>query len=152
MRKVKQINIKNPTYYFYNDKINLKNFDAKLLKINKKDYIEIDIYYINYATVKKIANCNNINSVNPSYLMTDEMIGYFECNSIECNSIEEKNKTKYLILDDVDENKEVLKNFKEFLEDVKKEIETMVAKKLNMENIFKKLGLNLVMICHRINL
>ena len=54
MRKVKQINMKNPTYYFYNNKIDLKNFDAKLIKINKKDYIEIDIYYINYATVKKI--------------------------------------------------------------------------------------------------
>ena len=78
MRKVKQIDIKNPTYYFYNDKINLKNFDAKLLKINKKDYIEIYIYYINYATVKKIANCNNINSVNPFYLMIDKMICHFE--------------------------------------------------------------------------
>ena len=54
MGKVKQINIKNPTFYFYNDKINFKNFDAKLLKIDKKDYNEIDIYYINYMTVKKL--------------------------------------------------------------------------------------------------
>ena len=99
MRKVKQINIKNPTYYFYNDKINLKNFDAKLLKIDKKDYNEINIYYIKYVTVKKIANCSNTNCVNPFYLMIDEMIGHFECNSIECNSIEEKNKNKYLVLD-----------------------------------------------------
>ena len=53
MGKVKQINIKNPTYYFYNDKINIKNnFDAKLLKIDKEDYNEIDIYYMNYVTVK----------------------------------------------------------------------------------------------------
>ena len=48
MGKVRQINIKNPTYYFYDDKINFKNFDAKLLKIDKKDYNEIGIYYINY--------------------------------------------------------------------------------------------------------
>ena len=78
MGKVIKINIKNRTYYFYNNQINLKDFDAKLLKIDKKDYNEIDIYYIGYVTVKKIANCNNINSVNPLYLMINEMIGYFE--------------------------------------------------------------------------
>ena len=77
MGEVKQINIKNRIYYFY-DRIGLKNFDAKLLKIDKKDYNKIDIYYIGYATVKKIANCNNINSVNLLYLITDEMIGYFQ--------------------------------------------------------------------------
>ena len=44
MGKVKQINIKNRTYYFYNDQINLKDFDARLLKVDKKDYNKIDIY------------------------------------------------------------------------------------------------------------
>ena len=38
MGKIGQINIKNRTYYFYSDQIDLKDFDAKLLKINKKDY------------------------------------------------------------------------------------------------------------------
>ena len=99
MGEVKQINIKNRTYCFYNDRIDLKDFDAKLLQIDKKDYKEIDTYYIDYVTVKKIANCNNINSVNPAYLMIDEMTGHFE----------EKNENKYLVLDDVDENKEVPK-------------------------------------------
>ena len=56
MRKIRQINIKNRTYYFYNDQINLKDFDARLLKIDKKDYNEIDIYYIGYVTIKKIAD------------------------------------------------------------------------------------------------
>ena len=83
------------------------------MKVDKKDYNEIDIYYIGYVTVKKIANCNNINSVNPLYLMIDEMIGHFE----------EKNKNKYLVLDDVDENKEVWKKYEEVREGVKKEIE-----------------------------
>ena len=64
MGKFRQINIKSRTYYFYNDQIDLKDFDAKLLKIDKKDYSEIEIYYIGYVTVKKVANCNNINSVN----------------------------------------------------------------------------------------
>ena len=65
MGKVKQINIKSRSYYFYNNRIKLKDFDARLLKNDKKDYNKIDIYYIGYVTVKKIANCNNINSVNP---------------------------------------------------------------------------------------
>ena len=97
MGKIRQINIKNRTYYFYNDQINLKDFDAKLLKVDRKDYNEIDIYYISYVTVKKIANCNYMNSVNPLYLMINEMVGHFK----------EKNGNKYLVLDDVDVNKEV---------------------------------------------
>ena len=44
MGKIRQINIKNRTYYFYEDQINLKDFDAKLLKNDKKDYKDIDIY------------------------------------------------------------------------------------------------------------
>ena len=78
MWKVKQINIKNLTYYLYKYQINLKNIHARLLKVGKKDYKEFDIFYIGYVTVKKIANCNNINSVNPLYLMINEMIGHFE--------------------------------------------------------------------------
>ena len=65
--------------------------------MTKKYYSETDIYYIAYVTVKKIDNCKNIKSVNPLYLMIDEMIGHFQ----------EKNETKSLVLDDVDENKEV---------------------------------------------
>ena len=115
MGEVKQINIKNWAYYFYNDQIDLKDFDASLLKIDKKDYKDIDIYYVGYVTVKKIANCNNNNSVNPLYLMINEMIGHFE----------EKNGNKFLVLDDVDENKEVLKKYVEVWEGIKKEIETI---------------------------
>ena len=51
MGETKQINIKNRTYYFYNDQIDLEDFDARLLKIGKKDYNEIDIYYIGYMTI-----------------------------------------------------------------------------------------------------
>ena len=48
------INIKNRSYYFYNDIINLKTFDARLLKIDKKSFKGIDIYYIGYITKKKM--------------------------------------------------------------------------------------------------
>ena len=53
MGEVKQINIKNQTNYFYNDIIDLENFDATLLK-SKKSFRGIDIYYIGYITKKKI--------------------------------------------------------------------------------------------------
>ena len=36
MGRIRQINIKNQTYYFYNNPINLKDFDASLLKVDKK--------------------------------------------------------------------------------------------------------------------
>ena len=68
MGEVKQINIKHRSYYFYNDIIDLKNVDARLLKIDKKLYKDIDIYYIGYITKKKIDDCENIYSVNPLYL------------------------------------------------------------------------------------
>ena len=139
MGETKQINIKNRTYYFHNDQTDLKNLDAKLLKIDKKDYNKIDIYYVGYVTVKKFANCNNMNNVNPLYLMINEMIDHFE----------EKNGIKYLVLDDVDENKEVLKKYEEVWEGIKKEIETINGgKKIEYGKDFKKRDLSLMMICH----
>ena len=51
MEEVKQIDIKNRTYYFYNDIIDLKNFDARLLKIDKKSCKNIGIYNIVYITI-----------------------------------------------------------------------------------------------------
>ena len=44
MGVVKQINIKNRTYYFYNDMINIKTFEPNLLKIDRKSYKDIGIY------------------------------------------------------------------------------------------------------------
>ena len=51
MGEVKQINIKNRTYYFYNDIIDLKEFEARLLKTDKNSYKNIAIYYIGYITI-----------------------------------------------------------------------------------------------------
>ena len=126
MGEIKQINIKNRTYYFYNDQINSKDIDARLLKVHKKDYNEIDIYHIAYVILKKIDNCKNINSAKTLYLMIHEMIGHFE----------EKNEGKYLVLDDLNEKKEVSKKYEEVWEGVKKKLkQLMVAKKLNMGKI-----------------
>ena len=60
MGVVKQIDIKNRTYYFYNDIIDLKHFDSRLLKIDKKSYRNIGIYNIGYITIRKIDDCENI--------------------------------------------------------------------------------------------
>ena len=51
MGTVKQINIKNWTYYFYNDIIDLENFDSSLLKRDRKSYKDIGIYNIGYITI-----------------------------------------------------------------------------------------------------
>ena len=65
MKETKQINIENQTYYFYNDIVDLKDFDEKFLKIGKKSYKNIDIYYIGYITILKIDDYESIYSVNP---------------------------------------------------------------------------------------
>ena len=73
MGNTKQVNIKNQTYYFFNDMINIKDFDLSLIKIDKKSYKNIGIYRIGYITMKRISDYENINSVNPLYLMIGEV-------------------------------------------------------------------------------
>ena len=68
MGKVKQIEIKNRTYYFYNDIINIEEFNSSLPKIDKKSYKDNDIYYIGYIRIKKVGDCENIYSINLLYL------------------------------------------------------------------------------------
>ena len=80
MGEVKQINIKNPTYFFYNDMIDIKNFDPISLKIEKKSNKNISIYNIRYITIKTIGDCENIYSVNPFYLIINHVNGYIEEN------------------------------------------------------------------------
>ena len=76
MGETKQIinnNIKYRTYYFYNDIINLDEFEKSKIKVDKKNFNDIDIYYLGYEYKKKITECNKINSVNPLYLEIKEI-------------------------------------------------------------------------------
>ena len=82
--------------------INIKNFEAILLKIDRKSYKNIGIYNIGYITIKKIDDYEDIYSVNPLYLHVNHANGY----------IEEKIGNKYLIFDSTNENKMLLKNTK----------------------------------------
>ena len=63
-------------------------------------------------TIKKIGDYNNIDSLNPLYWIINEMIGHFE----------EKNETKYLVLDEIDEKKEVLNKYKDVWEGIKRKL------------------------------
>ena len=79
-----------------------KILNQTLLKINKKHYKGIDIYYIGYTTIKKNCDCENIYSVNPLYLVINQASGYTE----------EKNGNKHLLFDEsVNENKALLKKY-----------------------------------------
>ena len=85
--KIKDIDIKNNMHYFFDDIINMKNFDPNNIKIDEKSYKNILIYYIEYVTMKD-SKYVKINSVNPFCLIFGKVNGYFE----------EINKSKYLTL------------------------------------------------------
>ena len=96
------IDIKNQTYYFFNDMMDLNDFDSSLLKIDKKSYKDIDIYYTGYITIKKIDECESIYSAKTLYLIIHSAAGHFK----------EKNNDKYLILDSTDKYEEVWSGIK----------------------------------------
>ena len=78
--------------------INIKDFDPKLLKLDKKSFKDISMYYIGYVTKKSEYN---INSVKPLYLLIAKLDGY----------IEEKEGNKYLNISLTESNSEVLKKY-----------------------------------------
>ena len=121
METVKQINIKNQTYYFYNDITDLENFKSNLLKIDKKLYKNIDIYNIGYITIKKIDDCENINSVNTLYLHITHASGY----------IEEINGNEYLIFNSTDGNRKLLKKYNDVFNGIRDKIKTINGGKEN---------------------
>ena len=129
MRTVKQINIKNQTYYFCNDIIVLENFDVGLLKIDKKSYKDIGIYNIGYITKKKIDDCTNINSVNPLYLNITHSNGY----------IEEKGVNKYLVFGSTDKNKELLKRYNDVFNGIRDKIKEINSNDCDFEKDYMEI-------------
>ena len=101
MGSIKETNIKNRTYYFYNDIIDIETFDSNNLELDKKSYKDLDIYNIGYVIIKKIGYGYDVNSVNPLYLRIDNASGY----------IDEINEDKYLVFDVRDENKKLLEKY-----------------------------------------
>ena len=77
--------------------VNIEDFHSNLLEIGKKSHKNIDFNYIGYVTIKKFSYYENINSVNPLYLIIHSATGYFK----------EKNGEKYLIIDSAEKYEEV---------------------------------------------
>ena len=132
MGEIRDLNIKNRTYYYLDDIIDIKTFEANLLKIDIKLNRDFEIYCTGYDTSKKFKNCNddciyeNIRSVNPLYLIFHSATGYFE----------EKNDDKYLILNSN-------KKYEEVLSEIKPEIKTINGgKELFYEKDYAKIGVN----------
>ena len=91
-------------------------------------YKDIDIYNIGYITILKIGDCEN--SVNSLCLIIDKVDEHIECSSAEKN-----NGDKYLDFHCTDENKEVLKKYRELWDWIKNEIETELKMKLKQETV-----------------
>ena len=110
---------------------NIANFHPNLLKIDKKLYKNIDIYYIGCITMKD-SDYVKINSVNPLYLIIDKIEGHFE----------EKNGNKYLILDSTDKNKEVLIKYTKLWDGIKNSIAKVNNKLGEYRKDFMKIKFN----------
>ena len=54
MGNIKEINIENRTIYFFNEMINIKYFDSRLIKIDRKSYKNIGIFNISYIAIRKL--------------------------------------------------------------------------------------------------
>ena len=117
--------------------INIEKFDSNSLKINKKSYKSVGIYYIGYITIKRISDYENINNVYSVYLIIDKAEGY-----IECNSIGETNRNKYLTFASTEKNKEVLKKYRELWNGIKYLIECNSIKADEYEKDFMKIKFN----------
>ena len=75
--KLKQIDIKSPTCYFFDDMNNIKYLVPNKIKIDEKSYKNIIIYCIGYMTVKDLSY-TIVNSVNPLYVILNKINGYIE--------------------------------------------------------------------------
>ena len=57
------MNIKNRTYYFFNDNVGIEHFDPNNIKMDKMSYKNIVIYYIGYVTIKKQLKISSVNTL-----------------------------------------------------------------------------------------
>ena len=111
----RQLNIKNRTYNFYNDLINVINFETSNLKLDKKTWKDLDIYCIGYIDKKPDWN---VNSVNLLYLIINRVYGY----------VSEKNGNKFLTIDKGDN---VLKKCDQVFSGIKHHIKKIDNKEVN---------------------
>lgn len=129
MGTTKEINIKNRSYYYYNDIIDLDESDESKIKVDKKDFNDIDIYYLGYEYKKKITECNIIRSVNPLYLRVVDINSQFEKG---------KDDAWYLVISDKDD---VYKKLVDIFESIKNEITGKTWDALEYDKDYMKIKL-----------
>ena len=113
---VKSLEIKNISYYYYDNIVHADEFDKNLIKVNKRESrIGADIYYLGY-----IVNTSqyNINSVNPLYLILKHVTCTVE--KIVGSS------GRYLVIDL--SNKDVLNVFDDMFNFISNKIDGMIKK------------------------
>ena len=103
MKIIKEINIEDRPYYFFNRMTNIKNFDLNLLSINKISFekntdciiYEIECFKILDSKISLYLTFNNVDAY------------------VECNPTEDDSETKYLVFPFTDKNREALENYTE---------------------------------------
>ena len=125
----RQLKIKNRTYYFYNDLINIVNFETSNLKLDKKTSVGLDIYYIGYVVKKPEWS---VNSVNPFYLMINRIDGF----------IEDKNGVKHLNIGDTGKNSEILKKYEQVFDEIKYHIKKINNNDSKYDKDYMKIKFN----------
>ena len=108
--------------------INLDEFDRSKVNVDKKDFHDIDIYYLGYEYKKKITKCDEINNVNHLYLRIKDMKGYFK---------KSKKNNEWYLTTNVDGD--VLKKYASFFNSIKAEIEEITGGIINFDKDYKKI-------------
>ena len=126
--KIKDIDIKNRTYYFFNDIINT---NPNNIKIYEKTYKSIIIYFIAYVTIKH-SKYVKINSVNPLYFIFRKVNRYFE----------EINGNKYLTLVLTNESREKVKKYEEPSSKIRGLIRFIAKNSDNCDERYMRIKLN----------
>ena len=119
----KQLNIRDRSYYFYNDLISFWNFGERNLKLNKKSWKDFDIYYLGYVDKKPEWH---VNSLNQLYFIVNRVYGM----------IFKENGTKYL---SIHKPENVFKKFEQVFSDIKQNIKKISGEEVIYNNNFQKI-------------
>ena len=112
---VESLKIKNKSNYFWDNMVYLDDFDVKLVKVVRREsQIGVDIYYIGYV----LEPDNDINSINPLYLIVRHLFGSVE--KIQGSS------DRYLVVDE--NNKEVINVFDKIWKFIKDKINRLIKR------------------------
>ena len=131
MGNIKQMSITIRTYYFFNN-INIKNVESNLLKIDKKSYKIIGIYYNGYIAIKNVGDYESIRSVNRLYLIIGKVDRH----------IKEKSGSECLLFASTGKNKEVLTKYIEIWDGIKNLVEKINDKPGEYGKVFMKIKFN----------